>query len=289
MQPSRFTIQNYGKTEVMDIDVERLLIGSGAHCDIRVGQESAAWEHIRIDEENGALIARVIPDDALAYISGAPFRESVLQDGAVIKLEHVAITYQVRNGNEVGGKVRRSKKQETSPLAYLGLIVIPFIALFILFRDRPAAVLTPPSKAPDPLGQLVKVCPIRERVGQVAFAEERENMAQTKRQRWRFYTRDGVDAVALFEVSAACYRAAGDPRADELDLYAKGMRSGVEQEFHVYRLRLERALDRGDTRSALAQIRFIEGMLVHVDPEDEYVRWLLIVKRKLEASREKKS
>lgn len=271
----------------MDIDAEALLIGSGAHCDIRVGQESAAWEHIRVDEENGALVARVIPDDALAYINGTPFREAVLQDGAQIKLEHVTITYQVRNGNDVGGAIRKGKKKETSPLAYLGLLAIPVIGLYILLQEPPQSTLAPPSKVPDPLGAVVKVCPIRERAGQIAFAEEKEQIAQTKRQRWRFYARDGVDAVALFEVSNACYTAAGDPRAGELDLYAKGMRSGVEQEFHVYRLRLERALDRGDSKGALAQIRFIEGMLARVDPENEYVRWLLIVKRKLETTGEK--
>ena len=119
--------------------------------DIRVGQECATWEHIRIDEENGALVARVIPDDALASINGIPFRESILQDGAVIKLENVVITYQVRNGNEVGAAIRKGKKKETSPLAYLALLALPLVGLLILLREPPQATLMPPSKVPDPL------------------------------------------------------------------------------------------------------------------------------------------
>jgi hypothetical protein len=289
MQPCRFIIQSYGKTEQVDIDAERILIGSGAHCDIRLGQEQAAWEHLTIDEENGQMVARVIPNDALASVDGFAFRELVLHDGAVIKLENALLTYQVRQqANDGAGKVRRSRKKETSPLAYLGLVMIPLLGLYVLLHDPEPPSLAPPSRVPDPLASTITSCPIREHGAQVAFAEEKESLAQTKRQRWRFYTRDGVESVQYFELAEACYKAAGDPRAAEVGMFAKGMRAGVQQEFHVYRIRLERALDRGDATVALAQIRFIEGILTKVNPDDEYVRWLLIVKQKLQAGKSEK-
>src|SRR5690606_36033335 len=81
-----FIIESGGRSERMDLECDRLLVGSGAHCDIRLAEEDAAFEHLVISWEGDVMVARVIPDDAISYLDGALFRDAVLSDGSVIAL-----------------------------------------------------------------------------------------------------------------------------------------------------------------------------------------------------------
>lgn len=267
-----------GKRERIDVEGERILLGSGAHCDLRLAPEHAAWEHVVLTAEGDGLIARLLARGANATVDGESFREVRLADGSRIRIGEIELVYKVA----AGAGAAKKKKMPSFAILLAGLFV-PAL-LFVAAHARSSDGFGPPDKVPAPLGDVQNQCPAETREQALALAREKDASAQAKRQRWKFHTRDGVEAVILFEVAAACHAAGGDAEgAAASGLLARAMRAGVLQEFQVYRVRLERALERDDARVALAQIKFLREMLFTRDIEDEYVRWLTIMQRKLEA------
>jgi len=270
-----------GKSERIDVDGERILVGSGAHCDLRLAPEVAAWEHLVITCEAEGVVARVLPKDGTATVDGGAMqggRRVQLADGSRIGIGEAMLVYRARATDA-------SKKRKRSPsfALLIGLLFVP-AALFVAAHARSDSGWGPPSNVPSPLGETKRDCPAETREQAMALAKEKQASAQAKRMRWKFHTRDGVESVVLFEQVAACYAAAGDPEdAQQATQLAQAMRAGVLQEFQVYRVRLERALQRDDAKVALAQIKFLREMLFTKDIDDEYVRWLTIMQRKLEA------
>ncbi len=270
-----------GKTERIDVDGDRILIGSGAHCDLRLAPEVASWEHVVITFEGGSAVARVLPKEAHARFDGTAVhagRPVMLADGSRIGIGEAMLVYRTRAAD---GSTK--KKKGPSFALLIGLLFVP-AALFVAAHARSDNGWGPPANVPSPLGEVRRDCPAETREQALALAREKQASAQAKRQRWKFHTRDGVESVVLYEQVAACYAAAGDPEdAQQATALAQAMRAGVLQEFQVYRVRLERALQRDDAKVALAQIKFLREMLFTKDIDDEYVRWLTIMQRKLEA------
>ncbi|MDB4940619.1 MAG: hypothetical protein JWP97_153 [Labilithrix sp.] len=267
-----------GKTERIEVESSRILIGSGAHCDLRLAPEVAAWEHLVLTEEDGGMVVRLLPGAPLALLDGATFRDGRLADGSRLVIGEVSIVYRPLGSTD-------AKKQKKGPrfALLLGGLFVP-AALLVAFHARSDTSFGPPDKVPQPLGEVITQCPAATREQARVLAHEKETAATAKRQRWKFYTRDGVESVVLFEQAAACQAAAGDEEAAKgTSAYAASMRAGVLQEYQVYRVRLERALERDDAKVALQQVRFLREMLFTRDIDDDYVRWLTILQRKLEA------
>jgi hypothetical protein len=267
-----------GKNERIEVEGDRILLGSGAHCDLRLAPEVAAWEHVVLTAEGEGMVARLIAKGAHATVDGASFRQAQLVDGSRIRIGEIELIYRVSTAARAG-----KRKRAPSFALLLAVLFVPAV-LFVAAHARSNDAFGPPDKVPPPLGEVATQCPAETREQALALAREKDASAQAKRQRWKFHTRDGVEAVVLFEVAAACHAAGGDAEgAASSGLLARAMRAGVLQEFQVYRVRLERALERNDARVALAQIKYLRDMLFTRDIDDEYVRWLTIMQRKLEA------
>lgn len=274
-----------GKAERIDVEGDRVLVGSGAHCDLRLAPEIAAWEHVVITSERGKdgdrVVARLLARTdapAAARVDGAPFRTASLADGSRLTIGEVVLVYRARVGPGAEAKRKRPGFAMLS-----GLLFVP-AALFVAAHARSQDGYGPPANVPSPLGDVKRDCAADTREQALALAKEKRSSADAKRLRWKFHTRDGVEAVALYESVAACLTAGGEPEgAQAATALAQAMRAGVVQEFQVYRVRLERALARDDAKVALAQIKFLREMLFTRDVDDDYVRWLTIMQRKLEA------
>ena len=267
-----------GKMERIEVEANRILVGSGAHCDLRLAPEVAIWEHLVLTDEGGVLVARLLPNATNATLDGDVLRHGQLADGSRITIGDVSIVYRLVKSTS---GVKKKKGPRFALL--LGGLFVP-AALFVAFHARSDTGFGPPQKVPLPLGDVTRTCPATTREQARVLAHEKETAAAAKRQRWKFYTRDGVEAVVLFEQAAACQAASGDEEASKsTSAYAASMRAGVLQEFQVYRVRLERALERDDAKVALQQVKFLREMLFTRDIDDDYVRWLTILQRKLEA------
>src|SRR5438477_2368757 len=70
-----------GHAEQLTIDADSVLIGSGAHCEIRLPPEHAAIEHVAISLVGGGVYAQARSLDPHPTINGAGFvRTPVLPD-----------------------------------------------------------------------------------------------------------------------------------------------------------------------------------------------------------------
>lgn len=284
MRTLTFAIREPRRPEqVLDVTEERILVGSGAHCDLRLPVESAAWEHIVITEEEGDIVARVISASQTTTFDGSAAREATLRvgstmivGGVVVELRHVA------------GEVVVAPKG-TSPLAKVMLVGTACIAVLgavVLGKARAAGREATWPEPPDPLPSPVTACP--EKQGATPLAFQKAELARAKRQRFRFYPRDGVEAVVLFETAAACFAATGDSaNASDARESARVLAAELREALHVSSVRLERAVVRKDAATALAQTKFQRDLLFGREGADPYLAWLALLQSKLEAASSK--
>ena len=277
MKMLTFVVQEPRRAElVIEVLADRILLGSGAHCDIKLPLEGAAWEHVVVTQEGGSVVARVVPNDMTAVFDGEARREAHLVAGSSMKIDAVVVFLRDITSTEV-------KKKRVSPLRTFVMVVGGLAAAAAIFVLRSASANgTPPApRAPDPIGHETAVCP--EKQGALPLAHQKLALARTKRERFRFYPRDGVDAVAHYEAAAACFEAAKDHARGEGTLEeAKSLQTAVRDDFHASRVRLERALVRKDARTALAQVKFQRELLQGSADADAYVTWLAVLQSKLE-------
>lgn len=266
--------------ERFEVEVDRVLVGSGAHCDIRLPLEAASWEHVVVTDEPQGVVARVVGADACARFDGRQAREHVLEPGTTISIGAVTIeVVSVGMGDEGGVRHRRTPMQ-------LGAVVLLLLlvgtGMFVVRRLLAEPRMTAP-EAPAPLGLPIRACP--EPGAAEALGSRKLDLGRTKQQRYRFYARDGAAAVAAFETAAACFQTAKDAdAARDAALEADAMRERIAEDYRGARVRLDRAIVRGDARTALAQVKLLREIL-HGNPRaDAYVAWLALLESKLEAA-----
>lgn len=262
---------------VVEVQSDRVLFGSGAHCDIRLPLEAAAWEHVVVTQEGASVVARVVPSDMSAVFDGEARREAELMKGATVRIDTVMVTLKDINDNE-------KKPEKTRPLRSVamgaGLFVLA-AALFIL-KNASASGTPPPPAAPDPVGHATASCP--EKQGALPLAHQKLALARSKRERFRFYPRDGVEAVGFFQTAASCFESGADRASAEMSREeATALGREIRDDFHASRVRLERALVRRDARTALAQVKFQRDLLGGSAEADAYLTWLALLQAKLES------
>lgn len=261
---------------VVEVRELRILFGSGAHCDIRLPLESAAWEHVVVTQENGRIVARVIPDDTVAFFDGESRREKDLVAGTSIRVDAVTIVLREVTASAVAKS--GANPVRTATLAGTGMVLA---LAMLIFKNASSGATPPPPTAPDPASEATLECP--EKQGALPLAHQKLTLARSKRDRFRFYPHDGVDAVKHFKTAASCFRSANDAEgATTADAEGAALQASVRDEFHTSRVKLERALLRRDARTALAQVKFQRELLAGAPNADAYVTWLALLQSRLE-------
>jgi hypothetical protein len=98
---------------------------------------------------------------------------------------------------------------------------------------------------------------------------------------------DGIAAVPLYEMAAACFRVAEkDVEADQAESDAQELRRSVADEFRTHRMRLRYALRTSDWDMALGQLRILRAYTSSDEQENgkdgEYATWLSNLSRQIE-------
>lgn len=263
---------------VVEIQAERTLVGSGAHCDIRLPPEAAAFEHAVITEEEDEIVVRAVRSENVFLVDGVAKREAELVGGSTLTIAQVAIRVVRIESSDV-----KPKKKGRLKKVALAVVVGPLIAAGLLvLRNATAEVPETVPSPPDPLRPAVTSCP--EARGALALASQKLELAFSKEQRFRFYPRDGVDAVTSYEQAGACFRAGHDAAgAEDAEGRARFMRRQVVEAFHASRVRLDRALVRKDPVTALEQVKFQRDLLFGNERAETYVAWLALLQSKLES------
>ena len=270
-----------GQVEQLSIESERVLIGSGAHCEIRLPLAEARVEHVLIELGPAGVFARALSFEPPPTINNVPFTQAPLPPGAMLGVTGTQIYIEVVEGAAGGGLVQQKKK--SSPLMLIALLLmVPAAGYLFLVDDEgfgggPEPTMPQP---PDLWGPPIAQCPQTDRAAALGFARERMAIADAKRERRPFHVQDGVSAVPTYEMAAACFRAGGDAGSGNLaDESANYLRREMTDDFRMRRVRLDHALATEDYVSAQKEVRvllqFVEGK------SGDYVTWLSNLERKL--------
>lgn len=261
-----------GRQEEYPIDADRALIGSGAHCEIRLPPEAAKVEHVLVQASASGVYAQALSFDPPPLVGGVQFTQGALMPDTPLVLGGIDILVMAA---DVAPQTRiaRAKQEKTSPLTMaVGVLLIPLLAFVLLYDDEPSGVGEPPKKVPELFSAAAKDCP-QNGPAALAVAQERFAIAETKRERSPFDVRDGIAAVPLYELSAVCFQAAGNKEAaEEAADAAKALRTTLQQDYNTHAVWLEHTLRiknwRAAQREVVLMIAFTEGK------KGEYVTWL---------------
>jgi hypothetical protein len=278
MRTLKFQIRLHtGQIDQLSMEAERVLIGSGAHCEIRLPVDQARVEHVLIELGPAGIFARALNFDPPPTINNIPFQQAPLPPGAVLGVGGCQIVVEITEGapGTVGGP-----KKKTSPLMLIAMAIIVPVGLYTILVEEPVeAQKASPKQAPELWQAPVASCPYNG--GQaLAFAREKMAVADAKRERRPFHVQDGVQAVPTYEAAAVCFRAGGDAASATLaEESAKFLRRDITDDFRTRRVRLDHALAIEDFVSAQKEVRvllqFTEGK------SGDYVTWLSSLDRKL--------
>lgn len=283
MQALKFLVRYPdGRTEDFTIDADRVLIGSGAHCEIRLPVDQAAMEHVSISLGPTAVVAEARSFEPYPpTINGSPFQRAQLLPDAILGVGQVQMTVGVM---EVAGKqgLTPRKQEKTSPMTYiLAAIAVP-LSLYVIFSDSGGGGTEPaPTEVPELWGAPITTCPQSGRQQALATGHDKLVLATARRERRPFHVQDGVKAVPLFETAAACFKVAEENKlAKEADTAAKELREAVADDYRTHRVRMEHALSVSDWPTVQQEVRvllaFTEGQ------QGPYVTWLSNLDRKLQ-------
>ena len=270
-----------GRGEDFSIESETVMIGSGAHCEIRLPVDQSAIEHVRISLGVNCVIAEVRAFEPQPTINGIAFQRSQLYPEAILAIGQVQIKVDVFEVAEKQG-VQVAQNEKTSPTTYVLAFVGLGLAAFLLLSNKPGGEsIVQPDSPPALWGEPIVSCPVSGKAESTAHATEQERQAIARRERMAFFIQDGVQAVPLFEVVAACYRAAGmEAEAKNAGDSAAMLREEVQREYRTHRVRLDHAIDINDTETMQTETRIL--LSYTEGKQGEYVTWLSNLDRKLQ-------
>jgi len=280
MRTLKFQIRlNTGQVEQLAIEAERVLIGSGAHCEIRLPVDQARVEHVLIELGPAGIFARALSFEPPPTINNVPFQQAPLPPGAVLGVGGCQVYVELTEGGVGQGGTAPKKK---SPISLIALLILAPVGAYVVLADDDEGPTTAPSPraVPELWSAAQTGCPYTDRGQAIAFAREKMAIADAKRERRPFHVQDGVQAVPTYEAAASCFRSGGDtPSALLAEEAAKFLRRDITDDFRTRRVRLDHALAIEDYVSAQKEVRillqFTEGK------SGEYVTWLSNLDRKL--------
>ncbi|HEU5058943.1 MAG TPA: FHA domain-containing protein [Kofleriaceae bacterium] len=136
------------------------------------------------------------------------------------------------------------------------------------------------SVAPPPLFGAPATCPDKDGAAAGPRAQEAADAALAKSQRYPFAAQDGVGAVELYRVAAACFAVVGkDSDADRARQSGAVLEERIQEDYRTHRLKLERAIEYRRTRQALIETQKLLDLVRHLD--HPYTTWLRNMERHL--------
>jgi hypothetical protein len=276
-----------GQRESTVIEAERAIIGSAAHCDVRLPMDQAAFEHIVVEVVGGTLRAEAKADQPPATINGMPLTSSPLEVDSALGVGRTRLF--VKYVPEVDGSSEASsaKKKGSNPAVQVVLLVVLGALAYLLLQDTKSTIAPQPTKAPKLFADKAPSCPKKDPRQAAAFAQDQMLVAHGKRERMPFVMTDGVAAVDMYQVAAACFRLGGrEAEAENAKNTAEGLKAYIVNDFRARRLRLDHMLKVEDFEIAAQDVDVLRSLTR--GKKGRYVQWLAAVDKQLEPKRKKK-
>jgi len=273
-----------GRKEIATVDGERALIGHGGHCDVRLPLDQAANEHVAVEVVGGTVRVETKAFDPPATINGLAFTKMPIPPDVPLKLATTRIFISLVGDVtlEGGTPAAQKKGEQTSPaMKLLGVLVLAGVGYMLLPGDE-AKVVQAPAQAPELFDPSPTTCPQTAPDQARASANDKRDIADGKRERSPFVAKDGVQAVALYDLAAVCYRQAGEPAlAAQMQAASAQLRESIVQDFRARRVRLEHLMAVQDYELAKKDVGVLRSLTE--GKQGPWVNWLAradrIVKR----------
>lgn len=269
-----------GRAEQLVVDSDRVRIGSGAHCEIRLPADQAAVEHVMVTNMGGGVQVQALALSPPPTVNGSPFTQTQLVPDSILGVGMVQMMISVVEVAD-NANVIKKKEEKTNPLTYvLALVAVP-LALFVIFDDSAAETGgNMPKEVPALFSDKPAACPQSAADQALAVARDTKIIAEGKRERSPFRVQDGVASVPLFETASACFKVGGDAEltSQTADAGAK-LKKQLTEEYGAHRVRLEHSLSVRDNRTAQKEVKTLLAMLE--GQQGPYVIWLQNLDRRL--------
>lgn len=271
-----------GTRQKLTVDSATTLVGSGSHCEVRLPIEDAALEQLRITSDAAGVFGQVRSLERGVMLNGAPFVEGRLLPGSVLTIGRIELILSVLETVVARGQTKQKRESGRTASYVLGALGFP-LGFYLLLTQQNVEAALPSEVQPPPLfAEAANVhCPETEHDAALAVATEERRRAETARERAPFSGQDAVNAVAAFRRSAACFTlASSDERASDSVHQANALERDVQTEFHVHRVRLERALATKSYEEARTEVRLLLSYIGR--RSGAYANWLLSLDRQIE-------
>jgi hypothetical protein len=275
----RIEVHRGTKVTVLDVQSDRALIGSGAHCDVRLAPDEAAVEQLTVETIDEGVYAKTVAIDRPCLLNGAPFLEGRVPATAMLEVGPVVICVKFAPREEQEKKKKANTSATPAGVQALALVGLAVGFYYVLGKSPDGTILgdfgvvSPPS-----LSVAAEPCPQADPVAARSIADESLTAAEMKRERAPFYPSDGLTAVRLFRRAAGCLRGAdAEAAAREAERAADRLQQKLADELHVRHVRLERMLAEQKFADAKREGKLIAEFIA--DPTNPYSQWLSAVVR----------
>ena len=278
-----------GTRHELTLDAATALIGSGSHCEIRLPPEDAAVEQLRLSLDATGIFGQVRSLERSVTVNGVAFVEGRLPRESLISIGRVELVVSVVETLVVGGQTNK-KNSGNGALYAIAALGLP-LGFYLLLSQSGGGDALPNAVQPPALFESTSAtrCPEPEHEAARAMATEELRRAETARERSPFSGQDAVSAVTAFQRASACFALAdlGD-QASDARRQSDTLKREVETEFHVHRIRLERALATKSYEEARTEVRLLLSYIGRrsgassATSGSAYASWLLLLDRQIQ-------
>ena len=278
MEELRFDIQYPdGRTERSVVQSARVVIGSGAHCDVRLAPDQAAFEHVAVEMlPEGTRVTRLAKE--VASLDGNAFSIATIGPFGTLVVGQTMV--RIERATVAGAAV---KDKLGAGVVLKGAVLAMLIGAVLVISKMPEEGV---GRAPAELPELFPAHEIRcartDPAEAAALASDTHAIADGARERSPFEPREAVAAVKAYDLAAACYTLAGDPEAaGETSRAARELEAATRGELRARRVRLERMLAVKDYEIARQDVIVLRALLE--GQRGPYVSWLAKVAQELKS------
>jgi hypothetical protein len=263
------------------VDAPSARIGSGGHCEIRLGADDVAFEQVFLEARTTSLYAEVRSTERPVLLNGAPFLQGLLLPDSVLHLGNVEVRAELVDHAAAARKPNRDRDRRRSLLA-VGALVLAVVGVGLASRLRKVDTGLELMAAPALwANESAARCEQQGPEQALALAHDLMLRGTTARERAPFNPEDGVHAVEHFSRARACFLQAKDGvAARQAAVAGTQLKESLAREFHIHQARMERALSTGKYASARTETNILLSFgAVNQDP---YFGWLATLDRHLE-------
>lgn len=265
-----------GRQERTSAQASRIVIGCGAHCDVRLAADQVAVEHVAIEDHPAGPLIRGLAPMPQATLDGVPLTAQPLGPTSFLCIGAT----QIRISRVAHAAV--AKKSAIGPAVIAKLLVVAGLvgAIIHVSSMSTAEPIAPPPATPELFAKAPTTCPRTDPAEARAVADEQRANADGARDRSPFDPRESRSAVKSYEIAAACYRLTQSLEASEdAAQSARRMREDTLLDFRARRVRLERLLLVNDYELAAQDVAVLSALTE--GQQGEYPRWLAAVAQEL--------